>query len=54
MQGYLFSRPLAADEFVTLIERESAGGGKFSVLRQLCATYSDKSVPELIVDATNS
>ena len=31
MQGYLFSRPLAAEEFVTLIEREAAGGAKFSL-----------------------
>jgi len=54
MQGYLFSRPLAADEFATLLERESTGGGKFSLLRQLCATYGEKSAPELVVDVSNS
>ncbi|MEO8442400.1 MAG: EAL domain-containing protein [Betaproteobacteria bacterium] len=54
MQGYLFSRPLAAEEFVLLLERESAGGGKFSLLRQLCASYGERSVSELAVDITNS
>jgi diguanylate cyclase (GGDEF)-like protein/PAS domain S-box-containing protein len=54
MQGYLFSRPLAADEFIALIEREHRGEGKFSMLHQLCATLRDKSAPELAVDASNS
>ncbi len=43
MQGFLFSRPLAAAEFVTLVERESRSTDKFSLLRQLCSTFSDKS-----------
>ncbi len=54
MQGYLFSRPLAAEEFVLLLERESAGGEDFSLLRQLCASYGERSVSELAVDITNS
>ena len=54
MQGFLFSRPLTADEFVTLIERERAGGEKFSLLREMCATYNEKAVPELAVDVSNS
>jgi EAL domain-containing protein (putative c-di-GMP-specific phosphodiesterase class I) len=54
MQGYLFSRPLGADEFATLLERESAGGEKFSLLRQLCATNGDRSASKLAVDITNS
>jgi diguanylate cyclase (GGDEF)-like protein/PAS domain S-box-containing protein len=54
MQGYLFSRPLGAEEFAALLERESAGGGKFSLLRQRCATYGERSVSELAVDITNS
>jgi hypothetical protein len=54
MQGYLFSRPLAAEEFVLLLERESAGGGEFSLLRQLCASYGERSVSELAVDIANS
>ena len=54
MQGYLFSRPLAAEEFVLLLERESAGGENFSLLRQLCASYGERSVSELAVDITNS
>ncbi len=43
MQGYLFSRPLAADEFITLLERESRTADKFSILRQLCSSYGDQS-----------
>ncbi len=39
MQGYLFSRPLVAAEFVKLVERESGGNGKFSLLRQSCSTF---------------
>jgi len=54
MQGFLFSRPLTADEFVTLIERERAGGEKFSLLRQMCGTNNEKAVPELAVDVSNS
>lgn len=54
MQGFLFSRPLAAEEFATLLERESDGGGKFSLLRQLCATFGGKSAQEMVVDITNS
>ncbi len=54
MQGFLFSRPLTADEFVTLVERESGGGSTFSLLRQMCAGYADRAAPELAVDATNS
>jgi EAL domain-containing protein (putative c-di-GMP-specific phosphodiesterase class I) len=53
MQGYLFSRPLAAEEFVTLLERENAGGEKFSLVRQMCATYSRKTASELAVDIAN-
>jgi EAL domain-containing protein (putative c-di-GMP-specific phosphodiesterase class I) len=53
MQGFLFSRPLAAAEFVTLVERETRGGGRFSLLRQLCSTFNDKSAQELAVDITN-
>jgi diguanylate cyclase (GGDEF)-like protein/PAS domain S-box-containing protein len=43
MQGFLFSRPLAADEFITLLERESRSTGKFSILRQRCSSFSDQS-----------
>ncbi len=54
MQGYLFSRPLSGAEFVSLLEREGAGGGNFSVLRQLRANYRARPVPKLAVDAANS
>ena len=40
MQGFLFSRPLAADEFITLLERESRSTDKFSILRQLCPSLN--------------
>jgi len=43
MQGFLFSRPLAADEFITLLERESRSTDKFSILRQLCSSFGDQS-----------
>jgi EAL domain-containing protein (putative c-di-GMP-specific phosphodiesterase class I) len=49
MQGFLFSRPLAAAEFITLVERESRSTDKFSLLRQLCSTFSDKSGAQLAV-----
>ncbi len=53
MQGYLFSRPLAAEEFVTLVERESRSTDRFSLLRQLCSKLSDESAQRLAVDVTN-
>jgi diguanylate cyclase (GGDEF)-like protein/PAS domain S-box-containing protein len=53
MQGFLFSRPLSAAEFALLVERESGGAGKFSLLRQLCANFSDESAHEAAVDITN-
>jgi EAL domain-containing protein (putative c-di-GMP-specific phosphodiesterase class I) len=53
MQGYVFSRPLAAAEFIALAERERNGDGKFTVLRHLCSTLSDKSTSQLAVDATD-
>jgi hypothetical protein len=36
MQGFLFSRPLSASDFITLVERESRRGDGYSILRQLC------------------
>lgn len=36
MQGFLFSRPLSADDFVALLERESSRSDDYSILRQLC------------------
>ena len=53
MQGFLFSRPLSADEFVLLVEREGRAGSKFSLLRQLCSTFSDRAAAEAAVDITN-
>ncbi|MBI4191915.1 MAG: EAL domain-containing protein [Betaproteobacteria bacterium] len=43
MQGFLFSRPLSADEFITLLERESRGTDQYSILRQLCSSLGDQS-----------
>ena len=53
MQGFLFSRPLSAGEFALLVERESGGAGKFSLLRQLCANFSADLAHEAAVDITN-
>jgi len=53
MQGFLFSRPLSAGEFALLVERESGGTGKFSLLRQLCANFSADLAHEAAVDITN-
>jgi len=46
IQGFLFSRPLAAAEFVTLVESEIHNGAGPSLLHQLCSTFIDKPVPE--------
>ncbi len=53
MQGFLFSRPLSAGEFALLVERESGGAGKFSLLRQLCANFSADLAHEAAADITN-
>jgi EAL domain-containing protein (putative c-di-GMP-specific phosphodiesterase class I) len=54
MQGYLFSQPLPGVEFISLLQRETKGDGKFALLQQLCATLRDKTAPELVVDASNA
>ncbi len=36
MQGFLFSRPLAAADFIALVERENRRDDGYSLLRQLC------------------
>ncbi len=38
MQGFLFSRPLAPDKFIALIEEEDRTAGKLSQLRESCQT----------------
>jgi predicted signal transduction protein with EAL and GGDEF domain len=54
MQGFLFSRPLSMDEFVTLLERESTTSDKFSTLRQLCPSFSDQSSLQFVANLTDS
>ena len=54
MQGFLFSRPLSADEFITLLERESSTTDKFSILRQLCPSFSDQSLLQFASNVTGS
>jgi diguanylate cyclase (GGDEF)-like protein len=44
MQGYLFSRPLSAEDFVALMERESARGDGYSILRELCPPLDQGSL----------
>ena len=53
MQGFLFSRPLGMDEFITLLERESNTSEKFSLLRQLCPSFSDQSSLEFASNVTD-
>jgi EAL domain-containing protein (putative c-di-GMP-specific phosphodiesterase class I) len=53
MQGFLFSRPLAMDEFITLLERESNTSDKFSMLRQLCPSFSDQSSLQFVSNVTD-
>ena len=54
MQGFLFSRPLAADEFITLLEREGSGTDKFSILRQLCSSFNDQSSLQFTANITGN
>jgi EAL domain-containing protein (putative c-di-GMP-specific phosphodiesterase class I) len=54
MQGFLFSRPLEADEFITLLEREGSSTDKFSLLRQLCASFNDQSSFQFTANAADS
>ena len=52
MQGFLFSKPLTGSEFIALLERESAGSGPSSLLRQLQLSFFDK--PTAAVEITDS
>jgi len=54
MQGFLFSRPLGMDEFITLLERESNTSDKFSMLRQLCPSFIDQSSLQFVSNVTDS
>jgi len=54
MQGFLFSRPLAAEDFITLLERESRSNEKFSLLRQLCASVGQPSPQQLSSDVAGT
>jgi len=54
MQGFLFSRPLAAEDFITLLEREGGGTEKFSLLRQLCTSVGQPSAQQLSSDVAGT
>jgi diguanylate cyclase (GGDEF)-like protein/PAS domain S-box-containing protein len=53
MQGYLFSRPLTAADFIALLEKENGGNSRFSMLLELCSTFRDNSASQLALDATD-
>jgi diguanylate cyclase (GGDEF)-like protein/PAS domain S-box-containing protein len=42
MQGFLFSQPLAGDDFIALLERAHSSTDKFSILRQLCPQIGEQ------------
>jgi EAL domain-containing protein (putative c-di-GMP-specific phosphodiesterase class I) len=50
MQGFLFSRPLEADAFVALMERETGGTDQLSLVRRLCASISQQSALQFTAD----
>jgi len=54
MQGFLYSRPLAGEDFITLLERESRGGEKISLLREIRASSGQPSQQQLSADVAGT
>ncbi len=54
MQGFLISRPLAADEFIRLLERSHASPGAPGLLRQESVSYGDHPPLQLMAHVSGT
>ena len=54
MQGFLFSRPLGAEAFIALLEREQARADSHSILHELCPSRLEQGSLEFGADISGS
>jgi diguanylate cyclase (GGDEF)-like protein/PAS domain S-box-containing protein len=54
MQGFLFSRPLGAEAFIALLEREQARADSHSILDELCPSRLEQGSLEFGADISGS